>query len=115
VRAPRHRFSEEVRSATRALAARMVKAGTVPETPAELRARIAETPGIQQSLESDGYGDQFTEDDLFPLFEAFVTKAGGSVPRAPAAAPAPPRIPRLVLIGSLLALLISALLLALLL
>ncbi len=67
------------------MAARMVRDGTVPETPEQLDAWIANSPDARETLERDGYNTDFTADDLFPLLQVFVTQAGGQI--APAAEP----------------------------
>ena len=114
MRAPRYQFPDGVRSATRALAERSVKAGAIPSTSDELDAHIAESPDVQRSLEQGGYGEKFGPGDLFPLFEVFVTKAGGTIVREPVEAPPRPakqgRMP--LLAGALVALLLVALLIA---
>jgi hypothetical protein len=89
MRAPRYRFPDEVRSTTRSIASRVVREGTVPGTPDELDAWIARAPEVRESLEQGGYGTRFTSADLFPLFEAGVVQAGGSVPRPVEEAPPP--------------------------
>ena len=90
MRAPRYRFPDEVRSTTRSMASRMVREAAVVGTPEELEAWIAGAPEVKASLERGGYGSQFNAPDLFPLFEAAVVQAGGSVPRPVEEAP-PPR------------------------
>jgi hypothetical protein len=86
MRPPRHRFSDEVRSTTRFIASRMVRGGTIARTPEALEGWIAGAPGVRESLVQGGYGTAFTAEDLFPLLEAMVVKAGGPPP-APAAPP----------------------------
>jgi hypothetical protein len=86
MRPPRFHFPDHVRSTTRDMASRMVQDGTVPSTPGELDAWVARTPDVRESLESGGYGTHFTADDLLPLLEVFVAKAGGARPQ-PAARP----------------------------
>jgi hypothetical protein len=88
MRPPRFRFPDDVRNATREMAARMVREGTVPETPEQLSAWIAERPEIQGRLERGGYGTAFTSDDLLPLLRVFVADAGGVVARPATSAPA---------------------------
>ncbi len=90
MRPSRYRFPNEVRETTRAMASRMVRDGTTARTPEELDAWISRTPDVRESLESGGYGAEFTADDLFPLLQVFVAQAGGTPPSAPAA-DAPPR------------------------
>lgn len=84
MRDPRYRFSDDVRATTRAIALRMVHAGTVAASPEELEAWIARTDDIRDRLTAGGYGSEFTAGDLFPLFQ-------GSVARATAAAPSASR------------------------
>ena len=83
MRDPRYRFSDEVRSATRAIALRMIHAGEVAGSPEELEAWIARTDDLRGELTNGGYGSAFTAGDLFPLFQGFVARA-----RAAAAPPA---------------------------
>ena len=92
MRPPRFRFSEEVRSTTRSIAARMVREGTVAGSPAELDAWTAGRPEVREPLERGGYGTEFTAEDLFPLLEVFVVQAGGAAraPDVPAGAPRRP-------------------------
>ena len=87
MRPPRYHFPDEVRSATREMAARTVRAGTVARTPEELDAWILQAPDVREPLERGGYATEFTANDLFPLYEVMVEKAGGPAPRATAAAP----------------------------
>lgn len=106
MRAPRYRFPDEVRTATRAMAARMLADGTVAETPEQLDGWLLEAPDIRASLERGGYGTAFTAEDLLPLLRAFVERSGGS---PPAAAP-PARSPgRWWLVGLVLAVLVVVL------
>ena len=79
MRPPRYRFSNETREMTREMAARMVHDGNVAQTPEELDAWIASKPDVREVFDRDGYGTNFTADDLFPLFQIFVAKAGGQV------------------------------------
>jgi hypothetical protein len=88
MRPPRYHFPDEVRSATREIAARTVRAGTVAGTPEELDAWILQASDLREPLERGGYATEFTANDLFPLYEVMVEKAGGPAPRAAAAAPA---------------------------
>ena len=81
MRDPRYKFPDEVRNATRSFASQVVAEGRVPQTAEELQERIAATPSLEQPLVHGGYGDRFTAHDLFPLFEVFVTRAGGSIRR----------------------------------
>jgi hypothetical protein len=87
MRPPRYHFPDEVRSATREMAAQTVQAGTVARTPEELDAWIQQAPDVREPLERGGYTTHFNASDLFPLYEVMVQKAGGQVPRAAAAAP----------------------------
>ncbi|HEU0080296.1 MAG TPA: hypothetical protein VFQ76_21795 [Longimicrobiaceae bacterium] len=88
MRPPRHRFSDEVRSTAREMAARMARDGTVPETPEELDAWIAAAPDARASLERGGYGRDFTPDDLLPLLHVFAERGGPAArPTVPAKAP----------------------------
>lgn len=92
MRPPRFQFSDEVRSTTRWMAAESVRDGTVAGTPEELDAWISRTPQAREPLERGGYASDFTADDLYPLYEVFVGKAGGAVPRAEnAPGPSPAR------------------------
>ncbi len=86
MRPPRYHFPDEVRSATREMAARSVRAGTVARTPEELEAWIAQAPDLREPLEDGGYTTEFTAGDLLPLYEVMVVQAGGP-PRPDAAAP----------------------------
>lgn len=87
MRPPRFQFPNEVRSITRTMASRMVADGTIAGTAEELDAWIGERPEVRESLEIDGYGTEFTADDLFPLLQVFVVQAGGAPPQVDA----PPR------------------------
>lgn len=86
MRDPRYRFSDDVRAATRAVALRMIHAGTVAESPEALSAWIEKTDDLRETLTKGGYGSAFTADDLFPLYQGFVAKATPAPPR-PAARP----------------------------
>ncbi len=88
MRPPRYHFPDEVRSATREMAAQTVRDGTVAGTPEELEGWILQAPDVREPLERGGYTTEFTAADLFPLYEVMVEKAGGIVPRADAAVPA---------------------------
>ena len=88
MRAPRYRFPDEVRTATRAMAARMLADGTVAETPEQLDTWLSEAPDIRESLEGGGYGTAFAADDLLPLLRAFIDRSRGSA--SAVARPAPP-------------------------
>lgn len=98
MRDPRYRFSDDVRATTRAIALRMVHAGTIAASPEELEAWIARTDDVRERLTSGGYGSEFVADDLFPLFQSFVAKAtAAAATRAPARA----GLPRWVRIGAI--------------
>ena len=85
MRDPRYRFSDDVRATTRAIALRMIHAGTVAASPEELEAWIARTDDVRERLTNGGYGSEFTAADLFPLFQSFVARATAASPsRAPA-------------------------------
>lgn len=95
MRPPRYQFPNEVRETTRAMASRMVGDGTIAQTPEELDAWIARSPDAREPLAHGGYGREFTADDLFPLFQVFVTQAGGPAP-TPDAPPRPSGRPFLI-------------------
>lgn len=80
MRPPRYQFPNEVRDTTRAIASRMVRDGAIARTPEALDAWIAQAPDARESLESGGYGREFTSGDLFPLLQVFVAQAGGPAP-----------------------------------
>ena len=87
MRPPRYHFPDEVRTATREMAARSVRDGTVARTPEELDAWIAQAPDLREPLEHGGYTTEFTATDLYPLYEVMVQRAGGPAPATAAAAP----------------------------
>lgn len=87
MRAPRYRFSDEVRSTTRTMASRMIQDGTIAGTPEQLDAWILQTPEIREPLEKGGYNAAFTSEDLLPLLQAMVAHAQGSPPRVEAPPP----------------------------
>lgn len=87
MRPPRYHFPAEVRSATREMAARSVRDGTVARTPKELEVWISQAPDVREPLEHGGYTTEFTASDLFPLYAVMVEKAGGPAPQAEAADP----------------------------
>ena len=87
MRPPRYHFPDEVRTATREMAARSVRDSTVARTPEELDGWISEAPEVREPLERGGYTTEFTASDLFPLYAVMVEKAGGPAPGAAAAAP----------------------------
>lgn len=80
MRDPRYRFSDDVRATTRAIALRMVHAGTVADSPEGLEAWIARTDDVRERLTQGGYGSAFDAGDLFPLFRGFVAKATAAPP-----------------------------------
>jgi hypothetical protein len=75
MRDPRYRFSDDVRSVTRAIALRMIHAGEVASSPQALEAWIGRTDDLRERLTNGGYGTDFDAADLFPLFQGFVVKA----------------------------------------
>ena len=95
MRPPRYRFPNEVRDATRAAASRMVRDGDIARTPEDLDAWIARAPDVREPLESGGYGKEFTAEDLLPLLQVMVERAGGPAP-APDTPPRSSRRPWLV-------------------
>jgi hypothetical protein len=112
MRAPRYQFPNEVRSTTRAMAARMVQGGQVAETPEQLEEWISREGDVREPLEDGGYGTEFTAHDLFPLLQVFITQAGGP---APVTEPPPRTYPRwLPAVGALAALTLAAAAIALL-
>jgi len=80
MRPPRFRFPNEVRTTTRTIASRMVDDGAIAQTSEQLGAWIEQRPEVRESLEIDGYGTDFTADDLFPLLQVFIVQAGGPPP-----------------------------------
>ena len=90
MRDPRFRFSDAVRASTRAIALRMIHAGEVAQSAAQLHEWIMRTDDLRETLVNAGYGSAFTADDVFPLLQSFVAKAsrpavsrtGGSSSRA---------------------------------
>jgi hypothetical protein len=87
-RPPRYRFPNEVRETTRAMAAEMVREGSIPADPAALDAWIAAHPEHRGSLAAGGYGERFTGEDLLPLLDVFIVQSGGT-PRQADAEPEP--------------------------
>ena len=75
MRAPRHRFSDDVRSITRSMAGTMLEEGSVSQSPEELDEWIAERPGVKVALEKGGYTTAFSSHDLFPLLRAMTDRA----------------------------------------
>ena len=82
MRAPRHRFSEEVRSTCRSIAARWAHEGAIAQTPDELEFWISENPEVRKSLELGGYNTKFTSHDLLPLIQAFLGQGSAAAPQA---------------------------------
>ena len=104
MRPPRHRFSDDVRTTAREMAARMARDGNVPETPEALDAWIAAEPGTRAALERGGWGREFTSDDLLPLLHVFA----GTEPTARSVVPTKaPSMGRLIL-GILLLIAVGA-------
>lgn len=77
MRPPRFRFPDEVRSATRSMATRMVQDGKIAQNEDDLAAWIERDPETRRVMEDGGYGQEFTAGDVFPLLEVFVVQAGG--------------------------------------
>lgn len=95
MRAPRHRFSDHVRTITRSMAASMAEEGALVQSPAELDDWISRRPEVKAPLEADGYGSAFNAADLLPLLEAMAGR-----PRETAAPPpAPSRMQRPALLA----------------
>jgi hypothetical protein len=88
MRAPRYQFPGSVREATRDIAARMVRDGSVAHSPEELDAWIAGAPDVGATLTKGGYGTQFSSADLLPLLQVFIAKAGGPPPPSEVPPPA---------------------------
>lgn len=86
MREARYRFSDDVRLATRAIALRMIHAGTVAASPEALEAWIARTDDLREKLTNDGYGSAFAADDLFPLFQGYVARATAAASPTPSGA-----------------------------
>lgn len=80
MRDPRYRFSDDVRAATRGIALRMIRSGTVAPSPEALGEWIARTDDVHERLTRGGYGSEFSADDLFPLVQGFVAKATAQPP-----------------------------------
>jgi ferric-dicitrate binding protein FerR (iron transport regulator) len=80
MRAPRYRFPDAVRSATRNIASTMAEDGAVAETPEQFEAWLAERPEFRGALERGGYGKTFTSGDLFPLLRVFLEERRVSPP-----------------------------------
>jgi hypothetical protein len=113
MRPPRYHFPDEVRSATREMAAQTVRAGTVARTPEELHAWILQAPHVREPLERGGYTTEFTAADLFPLYEVMVERAGGPAPPAAAAPHTRWSVGKLAAIALAIAVVVVALVLAL--
>jgi hypothetical protein len=95
MRPPRYRFPEEVRSTTRRIATRMVREGTIADSPEELDAWLSLEPEASESLRRGGYGSAFTPHDLFPLLQVFIVQAGGPA----TGAESPPRASKIPWLG----------------
>jgi hypothetical protein len=54
----------------------MVGNGDVAETPEQLDTWIGQRPDVRESLRADGYGTDFSAEDLFPLLQVFVGRLG---------------------------------------
>lgn len=80
IRDPRYRFSDDVRAATRGIALRMIRSGTVAASPEELGEWIARTDDVRERLTKGGYGSAFSADELFPLVQGFVAKETAQTP-----------------------------------
>jgi hypothetical protein len=102
MRPPRYQFPEEVRTATRSTASRMIASGDVAQSPEELAAWIDASPDVEATLREGGYGTEFNAEDLYPLLQAMLAHQGV---REPAAA-APERKPQLLWIGGAILLLL---------
>jgi hypothetical protein len=89
MREPRYRFSDPVRATTQAIALRMIHAGEIAASSQELAAWIDRTDDVRERLTQGGYGEEFSADDLFPLFQGFVAKVTAASP-----APRPSRSTR---------------------
>jgi hypothetical protein len=79
MRAPRYHFPDRVRNATRSAAAEMVRDGEVVGSVAEFEAWIGERPALREEFVAGGDGTEFDAGDLFPLLQAMVGRAGGTV------------------------------------
>ena len=84
MRAPRYRFPDEVRDATRTTAIRMVRENRMARGPADLDAWLTANPELHATMQSGGYGTAFSADDLYPLLQVMMTNAGGQAPVASA-------------------------------
>lgn len=103
MRAPRYRFPDEVRDATRTTAIRMVRENRMARGPADLDAWLTANPELHATMQRGGYGTAFSADDLYPLLQVMMTNAGGQAP----VASAPQRsTPRGMIVGMALLLLI---------
>ena len=95
MRPPRHRFSDDVRTITRSIAADMVEEGAIAQTPDELDAWIAQRPEARARLEKGGYNDAFDATDLLPLLHAMAGQPATPAPEVPK----PSRMPRSALVA----------------
>lgn len=75
MRDPRYRFSDDVRTAARALALRANHSGSVATSAEALAVSIEQTEDLRERLVSGGYGSEFDAADLFPLYESQAAKA----------------------------------------
>lgn len=114
MRGPRYRFPEEVRAATRDMAARMVEQRSIVQTAEELETWISQRAAVREVLERGGYGTAFTAQDLFPLLDVFLEQAGRPAPSAESLPATTSRVVRAALVvGTLLFLAIAAAILVL--
>ncbi len=91
MRAPRYRFPDEVRDATRTMATQMVRDDRMARGPADLDAWLAASPEMHATMQRGGYGTAFSAEDLFPLLQVMMTNAGGQAPVASAPERSSPR------------------------
>lgn len=91
MRAPRYRFPDEVRDATRSIAIQMVREDRMARGPADLDAWLTASPEMHTTMQRGGYGTAFTADDLYPLLQVMMTKAGGQAPVVSGAERSSPR------------------------
>ena len=110
MRPPRYRFPEEVRSATRLTASRMVAEERVAQSPEQLEAWIAENADVSATLQAGGYGTAFAAEDLYPLLQAMLEHRG--IPGS-AAAETPSHNPRRRWVGIAVVVIVAAALLLL--
>ena len=79
MRAPRYRFPDEVRDATRTMATQMVRDDRMARGPADLDAWLIASPEMHAAMQRGGYGTAFSAEDLFPLLQVMMTNAGGTL------------------------------------